>query len=153
MANHPTPMTEEQLEFFTFQTRHAVSKALRKFAAGAAIGYLILAGGVVAMYENGQSVSDSEQNAIVQSGRAVAVDSCNRDYTSRESYRGLFFRLLAVIDEQVRQGEVTKRQGEFAKRFYRGELAKLPLPDCRKAEKVITDNPDRTTRVPTPLYP
>lgn len=147
------PMTEEQLEFFTHQTARAVRKATSKFAVAASVGYLILFGGVFAMYENGQSVSDKESNAVVQSGRAVAVSGCNRDFKDRKSFRALFERLIVAVDASVERGDATPAQGRFAKKFYQDELDKLPLFDCRDAEKVITDNPGRTARIPTPLHP
>lgn len=145
---HP-PVTEEQLALFSGMQRNAVVKALRRWTRTAVLGYLILLGGVFAMYENGQSVSSGERQAILESGTAVLVDSCNRDYNATLRLRGVFERLITAVKE----ADAPEARKEMSLRFYRGELEKLPLPDCRKAVGALTADPDETIHMPKPLYP
>lgn len=147
------PMTEEQLDFFTQQTVRAVKKATRRFAVAASVGYLLLIAGVVGMYENGQSVSAAEQNAIVRSGRAVAVDGCNGRFQDRQKIRAVFQRSKDATEELYKHGALSKARRDSSIEFYDHELREFPLPDCRAAEKILTDDPGHSTTQPVPRFP
>lgn len=146
-------MTEEQLEFFSAQTEHAVGHALRRYRRAALTGFVILLGGIGFGLHATTREGDNSRNAIVTSTRAVAVDSCNGRYQDREGLRNLLLAAEATIPSSVKKGDITPSQAETAKVFYDRQLAKLRLPDCRRAAKIITSDPGRTVKIPKPLHP
>lgn len=149
----PTPLTEEQLAFFTEQTERAADKASKHTLKQATIGYLILFMGILMMYLNGQSTSQREREAIVESGRVVSVDGCNRDYetiaTLRDEIEASKDRTLKLVKE----GTLTEAQAMRSINETDDFLERYVLPDCRKAEEVLTSDPDQVNRVPKPKYP
>lgn len=153
MSPNQTPMTEEQLDFFTQQTEHAVRKALRTWRRGAVTAFVVLAAAIGYVQWDSSKQNADGRDAIVTSGRAVAVDGCNRDFDDRKSFRDLFGRLILATDLSIERGNTTPAQGALAKAFYVGELAKLPLFDCAKSKTIVTDDPGRTTRIPDPRHP
>jgi hypothetical protein len=148
-------LTEEQLAFFTEQTRRAVSKALRKFALPALSGYVALLVGLVIAF--GANANTSEQAtqaqhdsrvAIVASGRAVAVDGCNRDFRSTDKFRGLLVRLKVATEVSKTSTPAQKAAGL---KFYDTTIADQKYPNCAAARSIITDDPKKPVVVPTPL--
>lgn len=145
-------MTAEQLEFFSEQTRLAVRKYLRRYRAAALVGFMILLVGLaVALSQIGRS-SDASRRTVVESGRAVAVEGCNRDYVDRRDFRALLGRLKASSKTSYESGRITRAQYEVAVSFYDGQLKRFKLPDCRLSEKLLTDNPDAKIPMITPFY-
>jgi hypothetical protein len=115
---------------------------------------LIVAFRVGADYNaHNNAVADQNRNAIVQSGRVVSVDGCNRDFKSISSLRGLLLRAQVSIAVQHKAGILEGRQYQDAVRYYQKALDDIKLPDCRRAKKVVTDDPTQIRREPTPLYP
>lgn len=142
-------MSDEQLEFFSDQTRRAVHKAVGKYVRGAVVGFLVLLVGIgFALHD-----ANSARHAVVQSARAVAVSSCNGRYQDREGLRNLLISAERQIPREVKRGNMTPEQAASAKVFYFSQLHKLKLPDCRAAARIITDDPDSTTRIPVALHP
>lgn len=144
----PSPLTEEQIEWFATAQARAVHKGVRRALAGAFVGYVILFAGTMGVWLNGQHVGNEERSAIVDSGKAVAVDGCNRDFNK---FEGIFTRLNAASHEQYMAGVISYQARVKARTFYEGELA--ALPDCREAEKILTSDPDEQVRIPVPRFP
>lgn len=152
---NPPTLTEEQLRFFANENRRTARKATHKTLRGALVGYLILIVGVIAMYENGQQVSENERDAVVKSGRVVAVEGCNRDFEQQARIIKLLQRLKAANNEQFKRGKISAQQHDTAIKFYAAEIARASdaLPDCRRAESILTSNPDADLTRIRPLYP
>lgn len=153
-------MTEEQLEFFATETNRAVRKALRRYAKPAIVGYVLLMIGVLAAFQvnnNDRSVRRIEagksREAIVLSGRAVAVSGCNRDFKTISALRGVLIASKAFQQRQVRDGLISPETFERARKFYDTQLASLQLPDCRDSESLLTDDPDDEIPHLRPLFP
>lgn len=153
-------MTEEQLAFFAAETNRAVRKALRRYAKPAIVGYILLMLGVLAAFQvnnNDRSARRVEaaksREAIVLSGRAVAVSGCNRDYKSIAALRGVLIASKTFQQRQVRDGFISAETFERARKFYDTQLMALQLPDCRDAESLLTDDPDDPIPHIPPLFP
>lgn len=140
------------------------SYAVRRYARNSLVGFAILFAGLgYAWHTQAQDAADSRDaiakasrasvEAIVSSGRAVVVDSCNRDFRSNGRLRGLLLRAEAEIPKAVKKGRLTPNEAKDALEFYGKELARIPLPDCRKARTVLTDDPRAPIRQPVPLHP
>lgn len=150
------PLTEDQLAFLSEQTRRAAKHATRRYAQGAILGFLILLFGIGYNFVDYREASNDSRAAIVQSGKTVAVDGCNRDFNSISALRGLLTSAQAAQAEAVKRGDIPKPTPErqkLADDFYADQLKKIELPDCREAEKVLTDDPDIAPEIPEPRYP
>lgn len=146
-------LTEEQLDYFSEQTRRAVKKAVRNYSRGAILGFLILLGGIGVVQITQNHENQDAQKALVQSGRVVAVDGCNRDFKYVERIRSLLGRLSDANKQAYEAGGITGEQYARAQAFYKSEMARQKLPDCRRAEQVLSDDPEKPINPPTPLYP
>lgn len=157
----PPGMTVEQLDFFTEQTERAVEKGVkegvRQYRNRALQGFAILLAGLMILTflqqqetSDARAARDAQQKALVQSGRAVSVDGCNRDFVTAQSFRATITRLKEATDSRADQTPEARRT---AVAFYQGVLDISPLPDCRKAETVITDNPAAPVRIVRPYFP
>lgn len=142
----PQGMTAEQLEFFTEQTKRAVRKATRRDRAVNRVAYVILAIGLVVAIAIPAREQANQREAMVQSGNAVAVEGCNRDFVDRQNFRATIARLRRAARD-------SKTPNPEAIAFYTAVLAVNPPLDCRDAQKLLTDDPD--ARIPTipPYYP
>lgn len=154
-------MTEAQLEFFTHQTERAVEKGVREgvrqYRNRAVQGFVILVLGLMTLTyfqaketADARAARDAQQKALVQSGRAVAVDGCNRDFVTAQGFRATISRLKEATQMRADQNQAATKQ---AVQFYDSVLAISPLPDCRDALTVITSNPAAPVRVVDPYYP
>ena len=142
------PMTEDQLDFMSKQSERAAHKATRRTLRSAFVGYVILIAGVLAMYQNGQHVSNGERDAIIRSGTVVSVEGCNRDFADKEQFISLLERLQSASKRSARLQHLktTDPQVKLALDFYSDEIAraKRELPDCRREQHMLTDDPERT---------
>lgn len=154
------PFSTAQLEFLA--VREAELEAIRerrnaqhfrRFRTRAVVGFTILLAGVGASFYTQGKDSDEGRTAIVQSGRAVSVSGCNRDFVTTERFRNLLLRGQAAQKRALADGDITQRQYELGTKFYERELRLTPLPDCRESLEVVTDDPDAEIVVPEPLYP
>jgi hypothetical protein len=154
-------MTEEQLLFFAEESRRAAEKGtirgIHAYRRQAIIAFVILVLGVgynsyigVQGSVERAKIANEAREAIVQSGRVVAVDGCNRDYADRVKFRNLLLRLQAASAVSRTQ---TPEQRKRSQQFYKTELANYPLIDCRRARDIITDEPDELRTAPEPWYP
>jgi hypothetical protein len=146
-------MTDEQLAWITEQVDRAAHKAAHRTMKGAVIGYVILFLGVLGMYFNGQSVSKKERGAVVDSGRIVSVDGCNRDYNTIQTLRDEISKSKKRTQQLVKEGTLTQAQADRAIEQTNDLLERYQLPDCRKAETVLTDNPEDVSKQPVPRFP
>jgi hypothetical protein len=152
---NPAPMTIDQMTWVAEQTEHAVRKTARKVVLSALVGYVILFAGTLGVYHNGQATSSNEQKAIIQSGNVVAVDGCNRDFQDQQRWINLLERLRDASVASYKDGRVDEERYQQALEFYSGEiaLANKAVPDCRKSEHILTDDPDADRQRVRPLYP
>ncbi len=115
-------------------------------------GFLVL---IVAfsfgVWANSKTAADA-RDAIVTSGRAVAVDGCNRDYVDRQQLRKIFTTSMSETKAIYKSGEITKKRYMMAMKFYKNALNDLALPDCRNALNLITADPNRPVKVPVPKW-
>lgn len=150
-------MTEEQLNFFTEQTHRAVNEALRRYQRRAILGFLILFVGFLFNAHNNSTQFnqlDDARQAVVDSGRAVSIDGCNRDYAEDVRIRDVFYNSRRIVKARIRTGQSPNPTADrLAIRFYNEQLRHFKLPDCRKAENIITDNPDVPVGLPKPFWP
>jgi len=141
-----------------------VNSALSGYRMQASVGFVILflGLGVSGYIERDHNADQRNQIAaqahasdqrIVQSGDAVAVGGCNRDYETIDALRDQLEVQLLRIDSLVADGTYTQRQGEVAKDSSNDFLKKYTLPDCREAAKVLTFKPGEPINIPTPRYP
>lgn len=145
-------MTEEQLDYFSKQTATAVKKATSKTRRVALAGYLVFFVTVAAVWTAGQHNADNSRHAIVRSAKVVAVAGCNVDYRFAKNFQGLFTRLDEANKAQFDAGAITADARQRAHDFYARNQKTIPVPDCRKAENVVSSDPDGIPPVPTPLY-
>jgi hypothetical protein len=155
----PAPMTHEQLNYFTRQTSRAVDKALSKYMARAAVGFILLfAGFLFNAWNNAQQweriESDAEQAraTLIESGDIIAVDGCNRDFRTTQTLRGVLEASAEFTRQSYSEGRLDKAELEQRLTFYNEQLAQLQPPDCRKAQGIITDDEDHPLEIPEPLY-
>lgn len=154
------PFTEEQVTWLEESRRQSVRGAVRKYRNEALVGYLVLCLGIGVIFgfqrhetHNRVQQGVAQRQAIVKSGSTVAVDGCNRDFHTIRGLRRVLTDARAFQRFQHDRGLITDEQFQRAEDFYRVQLARIPLPDCREAVKSITQNPDKPVRVPTPLHP
>ena len=154
--NHRPPMTQEQLEWISRQTSRAVNKAvenaMRVYSRVALSGFIILLLGLALTVTVMQNYDKDSRKAIVDSGRAVSVAGCNRDFESISRDRTLLARGRANLAKQHDHGEITDAAFARGDKFYEDELRNYQLPDCREALNLLTDNPDEPIYVPEPRY-
>lgn len=143
----------EQTERALKNQQKTTDARIKKIVRSATVGFLILTIGLAASVYTQSSDSDKGRTQIVLSGRAVAVDGCNRDFTDRQVARSQTGRALVIIKHEHDLGNSTDREYRLGLDFYRKQLQSQALPDCRKAEAVLTDDPDAKVVVPEPLYP
>lgn len=138
--------------------------ALKVYTRRSLVGFLILLAAFVYAVHSSNSDSAAGRKAlaessrasaaaIVSSGRALAVDSCNRDFLSTGRLRGLLLRAEAEIPKAVKKRRLTPEEAKDALAFYDKELTRIPLPDCRRAKGILTDDPREPVRQPVPLHP
>lgn len=150
-----TPMTEDQLALMSHHTERAVTRALHRWRIGATTGFLILLIGVAGAFAVNNRDQRIARDAIIKSGSVVAVDGCNARYHDRAALRAIFIRLQTAVLQQAQNENipVSSRRVQFALEFYRDQLQRLPLPDCRPTAHILTDQPYPPVRVPTPKHP
>ena len=145
-----TPMSQEQLTQIGRETERAANKVLRAYSKRALVGFVILALAVGGAFKANADSSDDSREAIVTSGRVVAVDGCNRDFKSIGKLRLLLFN---ARDTSRSSPDLSPRQKAESEKFYAEQLASIKLPDCREAEAVLTSDPNKPLEIPEPLYP
>ena len=134
----PPGLTEEQLAFFTEQTHRAVRKATRRDRAVNRAAYVVLVLGLIVALAIPGRQATAQRESIVASGRAVAVQGCNRDFVDRQNFRATISRLR----DASRENDNAEAIG-----FYSAVLSVNPQLDCREAERLLTDDPD--AKIPT----
>lgn len=157
-------MTEDQLEYMTAQTERAVNKALtqarledrrrfRRYVRSATVAFgLLFAGVSFSIYAQSHD-SEAGRTQIVNSGRAVSVDGCNRDFGTIGGLRSILISSRDFQDSALKRGDISRTQHDRALEFYEHNLRSIPLPDCRKAEEILTDDPNARVTIPVPLHP
>jgi len=150
-------MTQEQLEFFTEQTERAAEKASKRgYEAAlkqARLGFALLLIGIGAVFYLNQKDDADARTAIVDSGRAVSVSGCNRDYEDRVKFVELLLRGKAAVLMAHKTGQQTEAQRDRGLEFYDRQLKDYTLIDCRKSEDVVSDDPDAVADAPAPYWP
>jgi hypothetical protein len=126
--------------------------ALHRFSRNALAGFITLAIGLLLAVGLQQHDAQQSRDAVVTSGRTVSVVGCNRDYNTINALRSILVSSREQIDQYVQDGQITQAQADRQKKLTNEFLKTLPLPDCRSALTILTDNPNDLGRVPTPLY-
>lgn len=147
------PLTEEQLKLISKETERAAAKALRSYTRNALIGFLILAAANVYVWSTGQSLNHDSREAIVGSGRVVAIEGCNRDFRTIKALRGVLTAAEAEAETSAKAGDISEARLIRVKAFYATQLKNLPLPDCKKSGELLTSDKDELPHVPNPLQP
>jgi hypothetical protein len=149
--------SQPQLDWVVQQTKdtaeRAASAAASRVRNRALVGFIILLLGLLVVGYTVQVESDKSRAQIVKSGDAIAVGSCNRDYTVIDSLRDELERSFARIDSLEADGTYSKHQADVARESTGHFLEKYKLPDCRSAETILTDDPEAEVTVPVPRYP
>lgn len=125
--------------------------AVASYKRNALIGFLILLAGVGVVGKMDSDRTEAARRAIVDSGRAVAVMGCNRDFRTQQQVRGVLSASVSRSQRRLEDGEITPNEHARQVEFLRKQLEMLRLPDCRLAH--ITDDPNADVRAPDPLYP
>lgn len=125
--------------------------AIRGYQRRALTGFLILLLGIGVVTKLDSDRGAAAREAIVDSGRAVAVLGCNRDFRTQQQVRGVLEASITRSQRRLEAGEITPNEHARQEEFLRAQLAQLPLPDCRLA--TITDDPNEEVMVPEPLHP
>jgi hypothetical protein len=150
-------MTGEQLDFFTQQTERTATKAariaVREYRNRAIVGFIILLFGIIYVQWYNSHTAKEAREAIVQSGRAVALLGCNRDYHTQQALRSVITASKAFAVTAEKNGVITEADLAARQDFYDAQLAKIEIPDCRAAKSVVTDDPRDLGPLPEPLYP
>lgn len=151
--------TEEQLTYLENSRRGAVRAAVRRYRDSSLVAFLLLLGGIGFLFydnqhdqEASQKALAAQQHALVQSGRIVAVDGCNRDFADNQKFRGLLERLRRSAETNYRLGRTTQEQYEQAVLFYNRELNNFSVIDCRESERILTDDPADLPNHVEPYY-
>lgn len=147
--------------------RRASRAAMKRYVRSATVGFVLLVIGLavafmVARNDNNearqeavaqvQKASDKAFKSVVQSGNAVAVAGCNRDYLDRVQFRKLIIRAKGTLAANLQRGDITQRQYDEAIDFYDDTLRENVLPNCKLAAKTVTADPNRRIIPPKPLY-
>lgn len=160
------PFTQAQVEFLAVRElelekvrEQRERNHRRRWRNANLAGFLILLAGVGGgFYTQGQdrSAADSKATeqriAIVDSGRAVSVAGCNRDFKTISKLRGILIRGQEFQRAAFERGDISIEVYERGTAYYQQQLGTLPVPDCRKAAKVLTSDPNAPIRVPEPLH-
>lgn len=146
-------MTFEQMEWITEQTETAVRKALRTYSRRATIGFCLLFAAFMGNLLWSNKLSSDARRAVVRSGDLIAVDGCNRDFQDRVAVRGVLIASRDFTKNAYKRLNLTPEELQLRLDFYNARLKELPLPDCRKSDDILTDDPGDAVTVPTPLYP
>lgn len=149
MAHRPDGITEDEVRWYSEQRQADIRVALRYYTRRATLWFVLLS---VAAITNGVFTSQfaaSGRDAIVKSGRVVAVAGCNRDYQDREKFRALLQRLKKATRANP---ATTPEQKRTALDFYNDQLKAYPSIDCRPSAMIITDDPGRLPRAPEPCW-
>lgn len=127
----------------------AVRTAQKRGIRIALSGYLILFGGIVVERYISAQESKGARQTIVKSGTAVAVSSCNERFRDRRSIRAV---LIASRVQTRQRSDLSPQRRNEAIKFLNDRLARLPMPDCRKALTTLSADPDAEVQIPEPLY-
>lgn len=152
--------TEDQLHYLRVSRQRAVHEALTRYIKGGMVAYVILVAalGYVLYADKQQSVERRQdgiaaRQQIVATGNAVALAGCNRDFRTITALRAVLTNAAAFQRAALRRGDITQEQFDRTVIYYRVQLKKLNLPDCRIAAHTVTDNPQRRVTLQKPLYP
>lgn len=147
------PLSQEILDQIGHETEHASKKVLKRFRKEAVAGFLILALGLGIGTSANNHTNAASRVQIVKSGQAVAVSGCNRDFRFASGLRGVLYASRDFQAGALKRGDISRDRYKLAVRFYKTQLQALPLPDCRVAKEILTDDPNAKIVVPQPLYP
>lgn len=128
-------------------------RQFNRWKRNALIAYIAVAFALGANIAIDRERAGDARAALVNSGRIVSVDGCNRDFRLYQKVRAVFLRSLDAITQQRNSGLITQAQYLRAKNFYETELSNFALPDCRITENLLTADPAKADQpTPQPLY-
>jgi hypothetical protein len=151
--HEPQPLTEDQLKLIAAETQNAANKVLKRYRNSAIAGFLILCFAIGYVFADNASKSHDRRQAIVTSGKIVAIDGCNRDFKSTKVLRGLLRDGQAEIDKAAKKGLYSEEQLQDARDFYAKQLRAVAYPNCKAAGTILTSDKDKLPSIPKPLVP
>lgn len=119
----------------------------------ALIGYIVLGGGIIGGFLVNQDHNNETRQAVVDSGQAVAIESCNRDYNQTFELRRLIDKSYAQIEQALKDDRISPEAAAQQRANLAEALDRLVLPDCREVRGALTSDPDADIEVPVPLHP
>lgn len=139
--NASVQLTDQQQALIAWNSRVQTRRSMRTYRRNAIVGFLVLLAGLGATrYMDVQQLNQSRQ-AVVDSGNAIVVDGCNRDFETARRQRE------ALYKQPQRSG---RRLTEAEKNRIVRQLT--PLPDCREVRNALTDNPEKRVTIPPALH-
>ncbi len=141
-----------------------INAGVREYQRRAAIGFVVLVVGIGgAIYLDGQhnadqrqeieKVSNAQDRAIIHSGDVIAVSGCNRDYNTIDALRDELERQLLRVDALEKDGTLSPRLADASRQSTLELLDRYKLPDCRRADDILTARPGKKVRIPLARYP
>jgi hypothetical protein len=137
----------------TTPAQKAAESALAKYRRQSVIGFAVLFVGLIVAVYTGDKANDEGRKAVVDSGQATAISSCNRDFTQTEEFRNIVARSKCQMQGAVNRGDASEEGADEQLQALDDARKDLTLPDCRKAGENLTSDPDDVIRIPEPLYP
>ncbi len=136
MANAPTPLTDEQLDWIVRQTERATSRAahvaVRKVRNSALVGFLILLVGVgigfidiISLQESRQAAGNASRDRIAESATRETRARCRENNAQNATLRAI------LVSSQHNFGR-GKRRTTQSRRFYSESIGRLTANDCSK---------------------
>lgn len=150
-----TPVTHKEFDEVLAASQEQTARSLKRYARSATVGFLILLAANAYVWSYSNRNNNQSRDAIVRSGKAVSISGCNRDFRSTQALRGVLKTADQLQARAIKTGEITisPKQRQIAHKFYSQQLRNLPLPDCKAAGEVLTNDPDAKPLVPRPLAP
>lgn len=155
-----SPFSDEQIVWLEESRKRSVRQAIKHYRNQSLFGFAILLIGLLVTlgiqqrdFAARRMDSQRQRAAIVESGRAVATNSCNARFEDRLQIRGVLLASKAFSRLQLKQGVITQRRYDDNIKFYDSRLRALRLPDCRIDAGFLTSDPDKKIPSIVPFYP
>jgi hypothetical protein len=160
VSEPPVPLTEDQLKWITEENETTANRAIaaaeamdRRRARHRLVGFAVLFLAFLGNVWYSAHIASESRDQLLRSGDIVAVDGCNRDFQERLEIRGVLIESKNFTRQAYERGAFPKSELRLRLAFYDERLQSLPLLDCRRADEVLTDDPDKPLVVPRALFP
>lgn len=147
------PFTPEQKKWLEESRKRSVDHAVRRYVVSATIGFVILLGANIFVWQTANSQNTASREAIVDSGKTVSIAGCNRDYRSTQALRSILQTSDDFNQAAAKKGEITQAQADVAHKYYQRFIRSIPLPNCKEAGEILTSESGDVPPAPKPLVP